>query len=36
MNNSSNVTWQQALVTRDNRQQLNGHCSAAGVAVWRL
>jgi adenylylsulfate kinase len=28
---SSNVTWQKALVTRDNRQQLNGH---QGLVVW--
>ncbi len=31
MRTSTNVTWQQALVTRDARQKLNGHRS---VVVW--
>ena len=31
MNRSTNVTWQQALVTREARQRLNGHRS---VVVW--
>jgi adenylylsulfate kinase len=31
MQKSTNVTWQQALVTRDARQRLNGHRS---VVVW--
>lgn len=31
MNRSTNVTWQQALVTREARQRLNGHRS---VVAW--
>jgi len=31
MNRSTNVTLQQALVTRDARQRLNGHRS---VVIW--